>query len=108
MPSIRRTLVFASPFLLAAASAVSCTSEPERTPESVQQYGVTFEEWKATVYQEQETGVWIVNGDTPIVHERALREFFMNHVQPGALVVHQAGGVDARGATARSWPSPTA
>ena len=49
-----------------------------------------------TVYREADSGVWIVNGDTPVETERELREFFINHVQPGALIVHKAGGVDAK------------
>ena len=80
----------------------------EHSEELLDDSHLTFQEWKDTVYQEPDTGIWIVDGDTPIVAERELREFFMNHVQPGALVVHQSGGVDAKWAISRSSRSLTA
>jgi hypothetical protein len=62
--------------------------------------GMTFEEWKKTVYKEPfPGGKYIVNGDTPIVDEKQLLEFFEVQVQKkrpdGRLIVHQVGGVDA-------------
>ncbi len=57
----------------------------------------TFEEWQATVYREPEAdGKFIVNGDTPINDEKALRDFFERNVQessePLPLVVHTGPG----------------
>ena len=63
---------------------------------------LTFEAFKARVYKEPFTdGKYIVNGDTPIVDEKHLREFFENRVKKkpqsvaNELIVHQVGGLDA-------------
>ncbi len=47
----------------------------------------SFEEWEAAVYQEPETGLYIVDGDIPIEGRDALRAFYEEHVQGGALSV---------------------
>ena len=59
---------------------------------------MSFEEFEAQTYREPwEGGLWIVDGDTPIVSHKLLREFY-DQVFNGdnALIVHRAGGVDAR------------
>lgn len=61
---------------------------------------LTFEDWKAKVFKEPfPGGKYIVNGDTPILDEKQLREFFEVQIQKkrkdGRLIVHQVGGVDA-------------
>lgn len=71
---------------------------------------MTFEEYKATVYKEPfEGGKYIVNGDTTIVDDKHLEEFFdalqmmarpvaEGEIRPepqASLVVHQEGGVDS-------------
>jgi serine protease len=64
----------------------------------------TFEEFKAGVYKEPfPGGKYIVNGDTTILNEKLLREFFEKHIvaepetgyQGVELIVHQVGGIDA-------------
>ena len=60
----------------------------------------TFEEFEAGVYREPDTGIYIVNGDTPIIDSKHLREFFENKVQKAGipqagLSVMVVGGVDA-------------
>ena len=56
----------------------------------------TFEEFEAATYREPwEGGLYIVDGDTPIVDEKALRELYDARYGQG-LIVHRAGGVDAR------------
>ncbi|MEJ7729511.1 MAG: hypothetical protein WKG00_09865 [Polyangiaceae bacterium] len=89
--------------LIAASAAVGCSAEapPQDELEQVETYGITFAEWLPTVYREAESGVWIVDGDTPVETERELHEFFVNHVQPGALIDAQSGGVDAKWAMRR-------
>jgi serine protease len=65
--------------------------------------GLSFEEFKRSdaVYKEPfEGGKYIVNGDTPILDEKQLREFFEKNVKvppppPTELIVHSIGGVDA-------------
>ncbi|HEV3460248.1 MAG TPA: matrixin family metalloprotease [Thermoanaerobaculia bacterium] len=54
---------------------------------------LTFDDFKATVYREPFAGgKYIVNGDTPIVNEKQLREFFEEKVKvkappPAALII---------------------
>ncbi len=69
----------------------------------------TFEEFKTSVYKEPgENGKYVVNGDTPIVDEKHLREFFDKLQAPEededeggrstdaqALIVHTVGDVTA-------------
>jgi hypothetical protein len=65
----------------------------------------TFEEFKSQVYQEPfEGGKYIVNGDTAIVDEKHLQEFFETRIKeefqpatggPVKLTVHQVNGQDA-------------
>lgn len=72
----------------------------------VQYAGLSFEDFKKSqaVYKEPfEGGKYIVNGDTPIVDEKQLREFFEKKVKlpppppppPTALIVHSISGIDA-------------
>lgn len=62
-----------------------------------------YEQFRDKVFQEQfEGGKFIVNGDTAIINEKHLREFFENEVQSNPegdlsqLVVHQIGDLDAK------------
>jgi serine protease len=65
------------------------TSTGEETP--------TWEEFRAGVHQEAESGIFIVNGDTPIEGEKNLYEFYEQLYAPdGALIVHRSGGQDAK------------
>lgn len=61
--------------------------------------GMSWEEFRAGVYQEPDTGVYIVDGDTPVVGDEALAKFYADHFQSGALAVHRAGGADV------IWPA---
>jgi hypothetical protein len=56
----------------------------------------SFEEFEAHTYREPDTGIYIVDGDTPILDLDSLREFYERYVQQGALIVNQVGGVDDR------------
>jgi serine protease len=64
---------------------------------------MTFEEFEASVYREPfEGGKYIVNGDTPIVNEKHLREFYERKIQTEPepmegleIIVHNVGGLDA-------------
>jgi hypothetical protein len=63
---------------------------------------MTFEEFKATVYREPfEGGKYIVDGDTTIINDKQLREFFERKIQKEPeplegleLIVNQVGGLD--------------
>ena len=57
---------------------------------------ISYEEFEAQTYHEGwEHGVYIVNGDTPIVDGKALREFYDVVYGGQKLIVHAPGGVDA-------------
>lgn len=57
---------------------------------------MSFEEFEAQTFREPDTGIYIVDGDTPIDDIKKLEEFYETHVQQGALIVHRAGGSDAK------------
>jgi hypothetical protein len=61
---------------------------------------LTFDDFKATVYKEPwEGGKYIVNGDTPIIDDKQLLEFYEQSVKarPQArLILHQVSGMDAK------------
>ena len=57
--------------------------------------GLTWDEFNSVIYQEPDTGVYIVDGDTPIYGEKNLREFYDNHVAYGdKLCVDTINGAD--------------
>ncbi|AKQ69276.1 Bacterial leucyl aminopeptidase [Myxococcus hansupus] len=58
--------------------------------------GLSWEVFRAQVYQEPDTGIFIVDGDVPVLSEALLREFYEDHVRSGRLTVHQVGGLDAK------------
>jgi hypothetical protein len=97
--SFRHALALIAPFVMGAAlMPVGCSAGPdgEGTGENIDTFGLTYEEFKATVYQEPDTGVWIVDGDTPIEDERGLRDFYYKHIQQGALAIGTSGGIDVK------------
>ncbi|MDQ3335950.1 MAG: M57 family metalloprotease [Myxococcota bacterium] len=84
--------------ILFTAAAVwqlgGCTVGEEATVSTNQ--GPTWEEFRATVYQENfEGGHFIVNGDIAIADEKQLYEFWES-LQQGALIVNRVGGADDR------------
>ena len=79
--------------VLSAGCAVD--ADPEAV-ESVEQAGMSYEEFLTRVYKEPDTDIYIVNGDEAIEGERKLRAFYEANFQPGALIVHKVGGADAK------------
>jgi serine protease len=65
----------------------TATSAPEQQRPS-------FEEFVATVYREPATGIYIVDGDEPVLSVEGLRPYYERLYGGDALTVHQAGGVD--------------
>lgn len=83
---------------LSAALSVGCAvdADPEAV-ESVEQAGMSYEEFLTRVYKEPDTDIYIVNGDEAIEGERRLRAFYEANFQPGALIVQKkANGADAK------------
>lgn len=54
----------------------------------------TWEAFLASTYREPDTGIFIVEGDMPMLDERTLRDYYNRWVQQGALTVKLFGGVD--------------
>ena len=68
--SLKRVFMFSLFALPAAGCAVA------DGPSTTSTAGESFEEFEANTYREPwDGGVYIVNGDTPIVDEKALYEF---------------------------------
>ncbi|MFO0676608.1 MAG: M57 family metalloprotease [Polyangiaceae bacterium] len=58
--------------------------------------GITFEQFEARAFREPETGIYIVDGDTPVLDVKLLHEFYDRLERPGALIVDRQGGVDSK------------
>lgn len=98
MPNNRRAaLVFTAPLFLGLAfcPTVACVagSGQGASDENVDTHGLTFEEFKASVYKDA-SGVYIVNGDEALETDRELEDWYIKNVQSDALTVNQVGGVD--------------
>jgi hypothetical protein len=91
---LQRTTVFSAGFVLAlAACHVGDVEDDVASTGEVP----TFEEFEASTYLEPwEGGVYIVNGDTPIVNVKQLRELYDFLYGGETLIVHRAGGADAK------------
>ncbi|HLM74515.1 MAG TPA: M57 family metalloprotease [Polyangiaceae bacterium] len=98
--SFRHALALIAPFVMGAAlMPVGCSAGPDGEGDiidNVDTFGMSYEEFKATVYQEPDTGLYIVDGDTPIADERGLKDFYSKHVQQGALAVYSINNVDIK------------
>ncbi len=88
------SLIF-SLFLATVATTAACTGSFDL---GSNQDAPTWEEFQAKTYLEPwADGVYIVNGDESIADAKMLREFYDSlYGDSGALIVHQAGGVDAK------------
>jgi hypothetical protein len=83
---------------LLSLSYTGCSVEvaPTGGDEDVGVVGMTFEEFLEAVPQEPETGVYIVDGDVPILTLDELKRFYDLYVREGALAVYNVSGVDIR------------
>jgi hypothetical protein len=82
----------------AATQLIACTGDLNGTTTSTMEDVPSFEEFEAATYLEDfEGGVYIVNGDTPIVDIKALEEFYHSVYDKGSgLIVHRSGTLDAK------------
>ncbi|WP_437621653.1 hypothetical protein [Sorangium sp. So ce1151] len=57
-----------------------------------------FDDFEASTYREPDSGIYILDGDTPIATREQLERFYLKHLQNGALAVRidPASGVDDR------------
>jgi hypothetical protein len=81
-----RHVGYAFGFVLGLA-LVGCVDEPRLGSNAD---GVTWQEFRAAVYQEPGTGMFIVDWDRPIRGEAALFDFWSS-LQPGALTIYNTG-----------------
>jgi FG-GAP-like repeat/FG-GAP repeat len=84
--------------ILIAIAAAGCTAGAGALSdgENVGTTYVSFAEFEATIYREPETGVYIVNGDTPLESREQLQAFYEQYAPQEALTVDQSGGIDNR------------
>jgi len=85
-------------FGVLSVSTAGCASKTDEgsSSEATGTTGTSFDEWRKTVYQEAESGIWIVDGDTPVDSIEKLQAFYEKHVQQGALIVDNNNGVDSK------------
>ncbi|WP_437803488.1 pre-peptidase C-terminal domain-containing protein [Sorangium sp. So ce693] len=73
----------------------ACVSDLEDEPvEDVGSSRESFEAFERAAFREPDSGVYIVNGDTPVADIKHLREFWETYVRDGALIVQRSGGSD--------------
>jgi len=82
-----------------AALAFSACGQAADDSSSVTAGPPTWEQFLATAYQEADTGVYIVDGDTPVTNEKQLREFYdellVDYYKAGdPLIVNRIGSGD--------------
>ncbi len=88
---------------LLATGCVADGSELSELDEGVTaESSMSWRQFLDVVYQEPDTGVYIVNGDEPVVDREALERWYVEHVQQGALAVMTSGGADVK------WSATTA
>ena len=88
---MKRTLFAAG--VVASSVLTACTvGDPDLSLDQQ----LTFEEFEALTYHEPwEDGVYIINGDTPVIDEKALYERWQDIYGTGSpLIVNTSGGVD--------------
>jgi hypothetical protein len=84
-------------FLATVLFVVGCAPPDESAVLGRNGPDLTYDEFVAQAYREPwEGGVYVVNGDTPVADEKALREFYDELFNDGELIVHAPGGVDAK------------
>ena len=85
---------FALGFLMPLTLSACMVGEPSLSSDEY----LTFEEFKGLTFKEPwEGGHYIVNGDTPVLDDKALYEFWQSVYEPGSgLIVNTSGGVDTK------------
>ncbi|HEY5937959.1 MAG TPA: M57 family metalloprotease [Kofleriaceae bacterium] len=84
-------------FRFAALALMAACSTGDEGP-------ITWEEFQAQAYQEPDSGLYIVNGDEPVLNEDEMRAMYARYVDQfdsystteQALIVHRANGADAK------------
>ena len=74
--------------VISVSACATRTSENEPEDGQINEAVTSFEEFLSTAYQEPDTGLYIVDGDTPVETLDELVNFYVRHVQGGALTVY--------------------
>ncbi|WP_394849159.1 hypothetical protein LZC95_17140 [Pendulispora brunnea] len=80
-------------------SGSGCTADASATNPETENVGstqITFERFESTVQRESGTGIYIVEGDIPVLTREALKAYFDEYVSQGALIVNRVNGADGR------------
>ncbi len=94
---ITRFLALASIAAVSVMGTGCAMDAAEPSGENVTATTMRFDEFLQVVYQEPDTGIYIVNGDEPITSTEELLAFYEEVVlDNGGLIVHQANGTDAK------------
>lgn len=90
--------------LATSVMAAGCVAEgvDPVDEENVDTAGMSWDEFMSVIYQEPDTGIFIVNGDEAIETQQELEKFYVEHVQQGALAVLTSGGAVVK------WDATTA
>lgn len=84
---------------------MGCGGEAPPQPQQ-QQHIPSWEEFRAQVYQEPETGIFIVDGDEPIQNEALLRAFYDEvSARQAAAAAHEGLGESQQPLTVINFPS---
>lgn len=81
---------------LVLTGMVGCVASDDPGLESVDDTTSSFAEFEARTYREPETGIYIVDGDIPILTRAELQSFWEENLQPGALIINKIGSNDDR------------
>src|SRR5262249_35375692 len=102
--SVRPVAALALSALAAGGSACGGASAPKRL--------LTFEQFEAQAHREPLSGLYIVDGDTPVRNRDELREVYRRYLNDRggdgigtrrrALAVHQVDGVDSKWSDAQA------
>ncbi len=90
----RSLITLSAAMVLAGCNGFDAESQVSSGDEVSQ--GTSWEQFLSDLYQEPESGIFIVDGDTAIEDEKQLREFYEQNVQQGQLAVHRNGTTDAK------------
>jgi hypothetical protein len=87
-PPSARTFVLL--FTAAAAALWGCAEDPSSDAgEPVGETHVSFDDWKASLPRDPRDGAYLVDGNTRVQGDDALRAYYAEHSQPDALIVNK-------------------
>jgi len=88
------TFALTSMLLLSAVCTAGCQQDAGEEEIVGSSQSLSFEEFMELVYQEPDSGIYIVDGDRPITSYDELVRFYTLYVDSDALTVHQSSDED--------------